>query len=274
MLRQITSMFLLLAPIGYAYATPIDNLVLPSQLQACVDTNECTVDVGPTTVIGQMAAYSFVDNRQGAAVSGYALHYSLLPPSGESDSNSGITPYGGDIWLTVQDSYDLTLDSNLITVYTDTVNPQPNNILNDSNGLDIDVLMANTALLAGSGFEITGLDAGNAVISQGNMQLQSDFGGTALLTCVAEGCQATADLNLIYLSYIQSGNLAVLQFNQDDSRGLLYELTSEFSALPENGGFSTAQSYYVAAVPVPAAFWLFASGLLGLVGMVGRKSRV
>jgi len=266
MLRIIVLMLFLLTPIEYARSISITDL--PSQLQSCMGSGDCIVDTSvPFLAFGQMEAYSFADNLLGSPVTGYALRYSLLPPSGE-----GSTPYGGELWLTVQSSYDLSLDSNLVTVYTDTVSPQPNNILfGDSNGLDIDVAMSNTALLSGSGFELGGLDANNMVIYQANMSLQSDFGGDALLPCAAEGCSATADLNLIYINYVQSGNTATLQINPGDSRSLLYELTSGYDESPENGGYFTSQAYYVAAVPLPPAVWLFGTGLLSLVGMARRK---
>jgi hypothetical protein len=272
MLRLIVLVLLLLAPTEYARSISITDL--PSQLQACISSNDCIVDTGgPVVTIGQMEAYSFSDNLQGSPVSGYALRYLLLPPSSE-DSSSGSTAYSDDIWLTVQSIYDLSLDSNPVTVYTDTVSPQPNNILfGDSNGLDIDISMTNAALSSGSGFELSALDANNIEIYQANMNLQSDMGGNALLPCAAEGCSATADLNLIYLSYVQSGSTANLQFNPGDSRSLLYELTSGYDEAPENGGYFTSQSYYVAAVPIPAAAWLFGSGLLGLIG-ISRRNKV
>jgi len=263
--RIIILVLLLLIPVKYALSITVVDL--PSQLQACMGSGDCSVDTSvPALAIGQMEAYSFVDNLQESAVAGYALRYSLLPPSGEDS-----TAFGGDIWLTVQSSYDLSLDSNPVTVYTDTVSPQPNNILYDSDGLDIDITMTNAALLSGSGFEVTGLDANNMDVYQANMNLHSDLGGDALLPCAAEGCSATADLNLIYLNYIQAGNTATLQFNPGDSRSLLYELTSGYDELPENGGYLTSQSYYVAAVPLPAAVWLFGTGILCLIGVANRK---
>lgn len=204
-------------------------------------------------------------------MTGFALRYSLLPPSAEiSDTDS--VAYGGDIWLSVQTTYNLSLNSNIVTVYTDKVSPQPsNNILSeDSTGLDTDIAMTNAALLSGSGYEYTALDLDNTAIYQANMNLQSDLGGSALIPCATEGCGATADLNLIYFSYTQSGDTATLQFNPADRRSLLYRLTSGYGELG-NGGFFSAQSYYVAIVPVPATGFLLGSGLLGLMGISRRK---
>lgn len=151
--------------------------------------------------------------------------------------------------------------------------PIPGNLLNDSDGLDIDIDLTNAALLSGHGFVNSGLDLNNNVSYQGNMDLQSDFGGSALLFCVAEGCGTGAVLNLLYLKYLDAGNgTAILAFNPGDTRALLYQVTSEYNEAPDNGGFSYRQSYYVAAVPVPAAIWLFLTGLAVLGGRLRRIS--
>ena len=47
---------------------------------------------------------------------------------------------------------------------------------------------------------------------------------------------------------------------------------TDFNALSADTGFNYANAY-VAAVPVPAAVWLFGSGLLGLVGVARRGRR-
>ena len=270
MARLLFLVLLLLAPIECVHSISLTDL--PLQLQTCIGTGECIVDTsGPVVTIGQMEAYLFANNLKASPVTGYALRYSLLPPSGQT-SDSGSFAYGGDIWLTVQGSYELALDSNPITVYTDKVTPQPTNILfGDSNGLDIDIVMSNAALLSGSGFELVGLDANNMDTYQANMNLISDFGGNALVPCLAEGCLATAGLNLIYLTYLQSGTTATLQFNPSDNRGLLYQLTSDYNADPASGGSFLSQTYYVAAVPLPSTVWLFASGLLGLAGVSRQR---
>ena len=45
-----------------------------------------------------------------------------------------------------------------------------------------------------------------------------------------------------------------------------------FEALGSGGLVSNLNNFYlIQAVPVPAAVWLFGSGLLGLVGMARRK---
>jgi hypothetical protein len=270
MRRVFASLLLVLAPFSNAWSISVADL--PAQLQSCMGSHACVVDTsGPVASIGTMEAYRFYDNLSGLPTVGYALRYSLLTPSGAYDNNTLASPYAGEVWLTLQDSYDLIGGANQVTVYTDTVTPMPGNLLNDSDGLDIDIDLTNTALLSGHGFVNSGLDLNNNVSFQGNMDLQSDFGGSALLFCVAEGCGAGAVLNLLYLKYLDAGNgTAILVFNPGDTRALLYQLTSAYDEAPSNGGFDYRQSYYVAAVPVPAAFWLFMSGLAMLGGCLRR----
>ncbi len=56
-------------------------------------------------------------------------------------------------------------------------------------------------------------------------------------------------------------------FNLKDSRG---NSITDYSALSADSGFNYAKAY-VSSVPLPAAAWLFGSGLLGLVGMMRRQ---
>ncbi len=249
-----TSAFLLLLFINTgAFAAPIQPLTLPGQLQTCVDAGDCFINSAATVSIGQMSAYYYEDYRQGGVINGYALRYSLLPPSSET-SPSGQAPYAGDIWLTLRNTYDLTLDSSLITVYTDLVSPQPTNLLVDSTGLDIDINMSNSALLSGSGYETIGISNG-IEISTSNMQLLSDQGGGAIPACLSLDCEAGARLNLIYLDFVQNGSTASLQFNANDNRSLLYQVY-------DTASLYTSESFYVAPVPLPPALVLFSSGIL------------
>lgn len=48
------------------------------------------------------------------------------------------------------------------------------------------------------------------------------------------------------------------------------QLITDFSAISATSGFDYRNAY-VSAVPIPAAVWLFGSGLLGLIGVARRK---
>jgi len=228
---------------------------------------------GPIFATAAMEAYVFADDlKSSTPTTGYALRYSLLPPSGLYDYSAQTQAYAGEVWLTVQDTYTLAADSNRMTVYTDTVSPLPGNLLiGDSNGLDVDIDLSNAALLSGAGYEITGLDDQFNSIYQANMTLRDDSGyNQALLPCLDAGCGSTATLNLLYLIYLDKGDgTASLFFNSADTRALLYQITNSYDEDPQYGGFDNRQSYYVAPVPVPATLWLFVSGLL----MLGSRLR-
>jgi hypothetical protein len=76
---------------------------LPTQLQACIGSNNCIVDTSvPVAAYGQLEAYLYTD-LAGGDIPGYTL----LPPSGEENIYTGDIPFTGDIWLTVQSSYTL-----------------------------------------------------------------------------------------------------------------------------------------------------------------------
>jgi hypothetical protein len=276
MRRILFSALLLFAPFHTVSAITVTDL--PGQLQTCIGNSSCAVTTASALVdYGNMQAYAYTDLSGGSPMTGYALRYALTSPSGRNVTDGGFTSYTGYVWLTVYDSYDLSADSNLVAVYTDTVTPTPANLLiGDSNGLDIAIDMQNTALLSGNGYRLIGLDADLNTIDQGTMTLLGDRGFNALLPCLAEGCSSQATLNLLYLSVVSSGGIAFLNFNAADTRSLLYQVSlydpyGYDLATDDYTGILDTQSYYINAVPLPAAAWLFGSGLLGLVGITRRK---
>ena len=85
---------------------------------------------------------------------------------------------------------------------------------------------------------------------------------------------------LDYLTLKFDNWLAIYQITDGDTSGLwdLAELCTTYGACggsvnnPQPFALSHAVGYSVAVVPVPAAVWLFGSGLLGLAGIARRKT--
>jgi len=274
MVKVIAAILLLLGSVRAVLAIPLSDL--PSQIQDCVVNGPCSSDFrSPVYDFGNMQAYDYSDG----VGSGYALRYLLTPPSGQDSGDSGFTPYTGYLWLTVYDSYDLTMDAARVTVYTDKVSPTPANLLiGDSNGLDVAIDMQDAALFSSTGYQEVGLDSDLTSIDQGTMNLLGDQGGDALEPCLAEGCYSRASLNLLYLLYFDNGSgSAILAFYPADTRALFYQLQyyDPYGYDPntmDTTGTLTRQSYYIATVPLPAALGLFLTGL-GLLGLRLRSVR-
>jgi len=71
-----------------------------------------------------------------------------------------------------------------------------------------------------------------------------------------------------YLDYFLVGGESGVNFNNPTVPEVYVD---SFLIPDESGGFTTEAFVSVAPVPVPAAMWLFGSGLLGLVGIARRK---
>lgn len=240
---------------------------LPADIQSCGFAGTCSVNTNSITDIsnssGGLAMSAFTMSRNGTLE--YLLQYNLVVPSGD-DGNT--TAYNGSVWLAVAQQYNLSTNNHLMSLYLDKVLPQPVNLLGGvSDGLNLDILVDSQGLLNGSLFQSIGCCDPPFGIDLGNMFIQGDFGGGALLPCAADGCEVTATLDLLFLDYIDVGGVALASINPGDSRSRLFSVSSSFEG-------TRTQSYYVSAVPVPAAVWLFTTGLIGLIGLARRKAHV
>jgi hypothetical protein len=100
------------------------------------------------------------------------------------------------------------------------------------------------------------LDIGAELVSQ------SGAGGACYSTSAGPVCFSSSEDSIVNLSNtISWGGIL-------EARDASGALITDFTALSDTSGFNYANAY---AVPIPAAIWLFGSGLIGLVGFVGRK---
>ena len=225
---------------------------------------------GSTDANGTYNPYSmraYLANNNG--VNGYLLQYHLTQPSNLNSEqyinsepySSSNTAISGDLWMFVANSYQLTGDNTAahsIEVYFDQLS-RPYD-LQDATSRTFN--FTDTALLTGSGsFDIYCCEYDGQPTPQNSMN-------TDIWTCLADGCYASALLNLLYADYTAVGNIAMLQINTNpDTNGLVYQQTDGYW----ESGMSTL-NLAVNPIPIPGAAWLFASALLGLAGF--KRNRV
>lgn len=245
---------------------------LPTDIQSCRTAGTCFVNLNSVADVpnislssaqnGEVSPFAmnaFTMIRDTGEIE-YLLKYNLVVPSGD---DFFATPYNGAVWLEVAQQYDLSTNNHLMRLYLDKVTPQPVNLFfGDGDGLDLDIQVDSQGLLNGSLFASS--SCCTSPVSAGNMFIEGDFGGGALLSCLADGCASTVTLDLLFLDYSDAGGVASANFNPLDSRSLLLSVSSSFQG-------TQTQSYYVSTVPVPAAAWLMGSGLLCLAGFARRK---
>lgn len=242
--------------------------VFPREIQACVTGGVCTVPVlqfdSPDMVV-----YQYAENTVQKALIGYELR------NGSSDFGRVL---GGPIWVSANQFYNLSDERHFFTLHLDQVIPQPGNLwVLDSDGLDAGLSLTTADLLGGSGFFHLGeIGGATGFLLDGELGTHGDLGqggglypfadNHSFLPCLAATCEVGAEFNLINFAYVISGSEAALTLDLADTRKRLYR---QFLGFEGERGF---QYYYVKPVPLPAAAWLFISGLLGLVG-IARKEK-
>jgi hypothetical protein len=127
--------------------------------------------------------------------------------------------------------------------------------------------MTTADMVAGSGYRTLGLDSNNDSYDYGYLS------GDIPPPCLAENCMSYTQLNLAQLMYGDFGTqIGLYAFNPSDTRGLVYIRGTSSPGYPGGPGpVGAEQSFYVSAVPLPGAVWLFGSGLLGLLGVSRRR---
>lgn len=232
-------------------AVIVQNSELPSAVQSLFGAT--TSSSFNTT---NMAAFFYTENSNWK----WLIRYQLVAPS-----NSLGQSLNGFIWLSANQSYDLNAGSENFTLYTEKVYTPSSWIW---GGTTLNLSLAATTLATGGGNGTWGLDVYNQSYSSGNLSVSNFY------PCAAEGCNVTAQFNLIDLQYLTSGSTASLNFNPSDSRNLLLGQTSFDPYCNNMAGCSYQQQFYVQSVPLPHALWLLISGLASLGAMARKLPRL
>ena len=139
--------------------------------------------------------------------------------------------------------------------------------------------------LVGTDFAAPGVDGGNFTFSWDPAVLQ--YTATDADAIVSDGNAASGVVDFVFTTYTPSGGLfpnfdiATISFNVIGAVGSSTSITfadSDFGGFVSPGAVPVAVTYVnglvnvtASAVPVPAAVWLFGTGLLGLAGLAKRK---
>ncbi|MDH5594919.1 MAG: VPLPA-CTERM sorting domain-containing protein [Gammaproteobacteria bacterium] len=245
-----------LAPIAY-----ISDL--PTDIQNCFQSGYCFQaggDILLPSAISDTAtatAFSYVDLNNGVAekwLMRYELDNTLGPTVDSTDYLSATNnKVGGVAWLSAMNNYDIenSNEHSFTLYYSDSIfenNP-------------ITLTMPSVDLETGASYR--DLDALDWSVDAGSLVVSPPLVG------VIE-THYEYYFNLLNMTYING----IFSFNPNDNRELLYS-QSMFEWTPDgNSGKEytyTSDSLYVSSVPLPAAVWLFGSGLLGLIGIARRK---
>lgn len=237
---------------------------LPATIQSCITARTCGVNFSSSFDSGTASAFSITDLMSGQT--NWLMRYSLVSPSGETDiSGTQSNAYGGHLWMQVANSYSSSETDHAITLFLDKVTPTPGSLFGQ-NG-DLSLFISTADLLAGSASR-SQADPGYGDYDSGSLS------GEIPLICLAEGCQVTAQLNLLQLKYLSFGSAGIVMtgFDAGDTRGLVYSQSSAyFNGDPPYG---TAQAFYISAVPEANTFLMFGFGLMAVVAAVRCREGV
>ncbi|MDH5666045.1 MAG: VPLPA-CTERM sorting domain-containing protein [Nitrosopumilus sp.] len=268
-LSTVVSVLFLLSSYSLQAATFMD---LPDSTAACVSAGTCAANLISLVpghgggVLSETAMYIKNDFLSGetSVLVGYSLYnaYEI-----EYDVMS---PFSGYLWLEGAMTYDLSSSQHDFTLYFDKLSPLASGV-NFDNTLNIG--LTSSDLLNGRGFYNYYVDMDSYWDSEATSgDLVIDSSNTICLA-LSGICDVSAIFNLLYLDYVQSGNIAMLAplLISSDTRSSVLKI-QHFQSSIEDPMFDyyLEQDFSVQPVPVPGAFWLFVSGLMGL-GLLRKR---
>jgi hypothetical protein len=233
---------------------------LPADILSCLTSNTCLIGGALNTSVPGVTGYFMPSSPYDSTGASYLLRYDLAAPSQNTTrptsypDSAVTTPYSGALWVKAPVSLNPADTYHNFTIYTDSVSPVPHNSYNtcysyncyssNHSTSSFDIGLTTADMLAGSGF----VHGSGEPTYKVTGSLQRNMG-----VCIE--CSWGTDFNLIHLDY-SSGTL---QFNPDDPRTLLLSQGDSFPT------YSNVDKFYVQSVPIPPAFFLFGTGLLGIL---------
>ena len=210
--------------ISQIVSTPVHSApVYPSEILTCISTMVCT---NPTLVqqTSTFSTYSYLDGGTAKFL------FEYLDLSSSESTNFSTSQLSGSVWISANETYDLTQERHFFGLYLDGITPTPTNLwVFDSDGLDVGLSMPTADLLAGSSFFHLG-EGGGGFFLEGELGTLGDEGqgfypladNHSFVPCLADTCEVGAEFNLLNMQYLQSGSIAQLVLNPTDQRSLLY----------------------------------------------------
>lgn len=246
-------------------AVIISTSDLPLELQACVNSGDCSVDSVSISSHDDTSMFNYTDLVNNTTSK--LVRYSMI--NSYQDDNGVISDFSGNVWLQAADSFDSNDAIHTFSLFLDQVTPTPLDLsfFSNPNPNVIQLGLTSADLLAGAGSITSILDSSlpSGFFESGSLQT------SGVLPCLADGCGIEAVFNLVNLQYSDSGSTLSLipSLNAADVRDVLYSQKTYFND-PDNGYFQE-QVFAVQAVPLPATAWLFISGFIGLAGFMKRR---
>lgn len=261
----VSVLFLSLSAFSFS-AKAVTVSELPATIQSCIASGTCAVDYSGSYDSGTASAFQMVDLPSGQW--NWLVRYDLVAPSGQTATGGGQnTAYNGYLWMQVASNYSATETAHPVTLFLDKVTPVPAS-LNYSQGGDLSLFMTTADLLAGGAYSTLSYIS---YYDDPNFWVAGNLSGDTPGICVAVGCQASAQLNLVQLKYQSLGSSGIVMagFDTSDTRGLVYSQSSSYDS--DFSYSSTTQSFNVSAVPEAQTSLLFGFGLLAVAAVVRRR---
>lgn len=254
---------------GAARAVTVSEL--PATIQSCILAGSCAVDYSSSYSSERVSAFAVYDASTLARNNywnDWLIRYDLVPPSGQTGSVQP-SAFDGYLWMRVQGMYSAVEAAHPVTLFLDNVTPVPGSLFGQSG--DLSLTMTTADLLAGGALRTTGYISD---YDDPNFADAGSLSGEIPLLCLAVGCQTSAQLNLVQLSYQSFGSLGIAMtgFDASDSRGLVFSQSSSYLTGDPYADYSATQAFYISAVPEAQASWMFGLGLL-VVFSTTRRNR-